>query len=106
MNRRILANRARITHILGAGIVIGLLTGAPASGATASCGGANGSNGVDINVTSIMADSDVNNLTFQFQSDGLGPYVTYNASKTDSVFSVIQANSCDWVLAMSSLASR
>ena len=95
--------RALAMPALAAGITVGLLTSAQAQGSTANCVG---HNGTDISVTSIIADNDVNNLPFQFQSDGLGPYVTYNTSKTDQVSSVIQANSCDWVLAMSYLASR
>ena len=112
MNRsKLLSQAARYTRryrgiampVLAAGITMGLLTSAQARGSTASCAG---NNGTDISVTSIIADNDVNNLPFQFQSDGLGPYVTYNKSKTDQVSSVIQANSCDWVLAMSNSASR
>jgi len=112
MNRsKLLRQAARYTRryrgiampVLVAGITMGLLTSAQAQGSTASC---TGNNGIDISVTSIIADNDVNNLPFQFQSDGLWPYVTYNNSKTDQVSSVIQANSCDWVLAMSNSASR
>jgi hypothetical protein len=60
------------------------------------------------NVTSSVFDTDSNNLPFQVQSDGLGPYVTYGNTKssTDSVISVIQANSCDWLLDLSSSAQR
>ena len=83
------------------GLTVILLVGSAlpsnAKGSSSSCG---------YNVTSIVADTDANGKPFQFQSDGLGAYVTYTKSKTDSVSSVIQANSCDWVLAMSTAASR
>src|SRR5260370_27452601 len=106
MNRsKLLIQAARYTRryigiampVLAAGITLGLLTSAQAQGSTASCAG---NNGTDISVTSVVSDNDVNNLPFQFQSDGLGPYVTSNKSKTDQASSVIQANSCDWVLAI------
>jgi hypothetical protein len=89
--------------VLAAGIALGVLTSAQAQGSTANCVG---NNGTDISVTGVVADKDANNMAFQFQSDSLGPYVTYNKSRTDQVSSVIQANSCDWVLAMSNSASR
>ena len=59
-----------------------------------------------VNVASIIADIDVNSNPFQFQSDGLGAYLSYNQSKTDQVASVIQSNSCDWLLDTSNSASR
>lgn len=59
------------------------------------------------NVTSIIADTDTNNIPFQLQSDTLGSYVTYTKPhSTDQATSVIQANSCDWLLDLSSSASR
>jgi hypothetical protein len=48
------------------------------------------------NVTSILYDSDANNVAYQYQSDGLGPYTTVNKGN-NSVSSIIQ-KSCSWDL--------
>ena len=61
--------------------------------------------GVNINVRSFF-NTDTNNLPFQLQSDTNEPYVTYTNSKTDSVVSEIQANSCDWVLDLGNSQNR
>ena len=77
--------------------------GKTGSGSSTGCSGASGKN---FNVISIIADTDSSSLPFQIQSDGNGSYVTYTNSKTDSVSSVIQAVSCDWVLDLISSQSR
>jgi hypothetical protein len=89
---------------LAAGIVAGLsITASAKGGPKPSSGCASGSN---VNVTTLIADTDSNSLPFQFQSDGKGPYTTYTNSKTDSVVSEIQGNSCDWLFDTSTSASR
>ncbi len=78
--------------------------------APTSCNGT-GASGVSFNVTSNILGVDTN-LTgslpspFQLLSDGLGAYTTYKNSKTDSVTSEIQQNSCDWLLDLSNSKSR
>jgi len=57
-------------------------------------------------VTSILRDQDDNNVPFQLQPDNQGPYTTLTNSRTDSVSSVIQAGSCDWVLELSNPQNR
>ena len=59
-----------------------------------------------LNVTSIIADTDISNNPFQLKSDGKGSYVTYTNSKTDSVISQIQGSSCDWVFSTTNSATR
>lgn len=59
-----------------------------------------------VDVTTLLADTDISNNPFQLQSDGKGPYVTYTNSKTDSVVSQIQGNSCDWVFSTTNSATR
>lgn len=56
------------------------------------------------NVTSILYDSDANNQTLQYQSDGLGSYSTFRSGK-DLVNSDIQ-NSCSWELDTTGSKSR
>ncbi|HEV2352505.1 MAG TPA: hypothetical protein VG028_21940 [Terriglobia bacterium] len=58
------------------------------------------------NVTNTIANADGNNTPFQLQSDGKGSYVTETVSRTDGVLSVIQGNSCDWLLDLSNSKSR
>jgi hypothetical protein len=103
-------NWRKAISVLAVGIVLGLSSPAsaqglssPGTGASTSCAG---NNGTSFNVTSIVADADSGGLPFQVQSDGHGPYVSYNNSKTDQVTSEIQANSCDWVLATGNSLSR
>jgi hypothetical protein len=72
---------------------------------------ANGGSGKSFNVTSSILGTDTNPpgaLPFPYQilSDGNGPYTTYKNSKTDSVTSEIQQNSCDWVLDATGSRSR
>ncbi|HEV2352504.1 MAG TPA: hypothetical protein VG028_21935 [Terriglobia bacterium] len=58
------------------------------------------------NVTSILNNADTNNVPFQYQSDGLGPYTTFaTRGNKDSVNSVIQG-SCSWALDTTSSTSR
>lgn len=58
----------------------------------------NGSNTANCsyNVTSVLYDTDGNGVPYQYQSDGLGPYTTYNKGN-NSVSSIIQ-KSCSWDL--------
>jgi hypothetical protein len=56
------------------------------------------------NVTSMLYDTDSNNVPLQYQSDGLGTYTT-SGHKQDSVTSVIQS-SCSWALDTTSSKSR
>ncbi len=86
--------------VLAAGIVLGLSISAQAKGSQP------GPCSTAVNVTSIVADTDSSNLPFQLQSDGKGSYVTYTNSKTDSVVSEIQQNSCDWLFDTTNSASR
>lgn len=90
------------TKVLFLGVALLVMGGglsASAKGNSTPCG---------YNVTSAIADTDSNNNPFQLQSDTLGSYVTYGNTKssTDHVTSVIQANSCDWLLDLSSSKSR
>ncbi|HKU26745.1 MAG TPA: hypothetical protein VJQ54_14830 [Candidatus Sulfotelmatobacter sp.] len=48
------------------------------------------------NVTSVLYDTDSNSVPYQYQSDGLGPYTTFNKGN-NSVSSIIQ-RSCSWDL--------
>jgi hypothetical protein len=82
--------------ILAIAIVMGLAVPARGKG-SATCG---------YNVMSSIALTDANNNPFQLQSDPQGPYVTYGNAKSDHVTSVIQANSCDWLLDLSGSTSR
>jgi hypothetical protein len=83
---------------LAAGIVLGLSMSAQAKPGPCSS---------NVNVTSIIADTDSNNAPFQLQSDGKGSYVTYTNSKTDSVINEIQGGGgCSWLFDTTNSASR
>jgi len=56
------------------------------------------------NVTSVLYDTDSNSVRFQYQSDGLGPYTTYNKGN-NSVSSIIQ-KSCSWDLDTTNSSTR
>lgn len=56
------------------------------------------------NVTSIVYDSDSNGAPYQYQSDGLGPYTTYNKGN-NSISSIIQ-KSCSWDLDTTASSTR
>jgi hypothetical protein len=78
--------------------------------APTSCSGTGGS-GVSFNVTTNLLGVDTNSTgslpsPYQLLSDGLGVYTTYKNSKTDSVTSQIQQNSCDWQLDTTNSRSR
>jgi hypothetical protein len=89
-----------VISTLVATAILGL--GVPAQGK----GGPKTSGCPGVNVYSIVADFDSSFQPFQFQSDGQGKYESYSNSKTDSLVSEIQANSCDWVLDLSNSQSR
>lgn len=58
------------------------------------------------NVTSILNDSNVDNLPFQIQSDGLGAYTPYSLDHgKDTVTSVVRSD-CTWSLDTTSSVSR
>ena len=80
-------------------VVLGLMVPARGFSASTTCGW---------NVNSFLNDTDNNNTALQLQSDGIGAYVTYGSNKgsKDSVLSVIQGNSCDWLLDVGSSLSR
>ena len=63
------------------------------------CMAKNPSTGCGYNVTSILYDSDsqLPAQSFQYQSDGLGPYTTFRSSGNNAVSSIIQS-SCSWAL--------
>jgi hypothetical protein len=56
------------------------------------------------NVTSVLYDTDSNSVPYQYQSDGLGPYTTYNKGN-NSVSSIIQ-KSCSWDLDTTNSSTR
>jgi hypothetical protein len=56
------------------------------------------------NVTSLLYDSDSNSVPYQYQSDGLGPFTTYNKGN-NSVSSIIQ-KSCSWDLDTTGSSTR
>jgi hypothetical protein len=56
------------------------------------------------NVTSVLYDTDSNSMPYQYQSDGLGPYTTYNKGN-NSISSIIQ-KSCSWALDTTSSSTR
>jgi hypothetical protein len=56
-------------------------------------------------VTSILNNTDNNNVAFQFQSDGLGSYTAYSNGKNDSLKSMIDKN-CAWSLDTTTSKSR
>lgn len=56
------------------------------------------------NVTSVLYDSDSGSVPYQYQSDGLGPYTTYNKGN-NSVSSIIQ-KSCSWDLDTTGSSTR
>lgn len=58
------------------------------------------------NVTSILNDSDNNNLPFQIQSDGIGAYTSYSLDHgKDTVTSIVRSD-CTWTLDTTSSLSR
>jgi hypothetical protein len=73
-------------------------------GTTTGCSSTGGS-GRSFNVTSNIFNSSTS-TPFQLQNDGNSQYATYKNSRTDSVTSEIQQNSCDWVLDLSNSQSR
>jgi hypothetical protein len=85
--------------LLAFAVILGLMVPARGFSSSPTCGW---------NVSSFLNDTDNNNTALQLQSDGLGAYVTYGSNKgsKDSVLSVIQGNSCDWLLDVSSSLSR
>jgi hypothetical protein len=56
------------------------------------------------NVTSVIYDTDSNSVPYQYQSDGLGPYTTFNKGN-NSVSSIIQ-KSCSWDLDATNSSTR
>lgn len=56
------------------------------------------------NVTSVLYGTDSSSVPYQYQSDGLGPYTTYNKG-SNSVSSIIQ-KSCSWDLDTTSSSTR
>jgi hypothetical protein len=76
------------------------------SAVQANSNGSNGSTTAACNydVTSILNNTDSNNVPLQFQSDGLGPYTASNG-KNDSVKSMIDKN-CAWSLDTTASKSR
>jgi hypothetical protein len=60
----------------------------------------------DVNVTTLIADTDSGSNPFQLQSDGMGAYSTYTQSKSDSLISEMQGGSCDWLFDTTNSASR
>lgn len=79
---------------------------ADAKGASGSSTGCSGRGGQSFNVTSLVSNTDSSSLPFQLQSDLKGAYTTYKNSRTDSVTSDVQANTCDWVLDLSNSKLR
>ena len=94
-------NQSKFTGpgILALAVVLGFVVTGTSQAANGPCGW---------NVSNVFADVDSNSIPNQFQSDIKGAYVTYGATKTskDSVSSVIQSGSCDWLLDMSASLSR
>jgi hypothetical protein len=74
----------------------------PHGGGTTSC---SGKTGQSFNVTSNILGSANDAFPFQLLSDGAGTYTTYSV-KRDSATSEIQANTCDWLLDLSTSKSR
>ncbi len=96
----------RLVLALASMAVLGAALPVSAKGASGSSTGCSGPGGMSFNVTSIIANTDSNSLPFQLQSDGQGAYTTYKNSRTDSATSDVQANTCDWVLALSNSKMR
>ena len=96
MNKRI---SFRTVLGLASILLLGVIPLAAAKNPNTPCG---------YNVTTTIANADANNTGFQLQSDGLGSYVTYGNTKSsqDGALSVIQGNSCDWLLDLSNSKSR
>jgi hypothetical protein len=92
--------------VLAAGFMLAVSIPATAKGARKPSGGGGCTSGSPVPVTSIIYNMDGNSQPFQFQSDGLGSYTSYNNSRTDSAISEIQQNSCDWLLDLSQSSSR
>lgn len=88
--------RTNIWYLGVALLVLGGTLTATAKGNNAPCG---------YNVTANILPGPVNN-PFQLLSDGKGTYDTETISRRDSVNSVIQLNSCDWLLDLSNSTSR
>lgn len=78
---------------------------AKSGGGGGSPTGCSGRGGSSFSVTSYVFDSSTG-TPFQLQNDGNSKYLTYKNSRTDSVNSEIQGNTCDWVLNLSSSKSR
>jgi len=83
--------------------LMGMLLAAATQAKNAASKGSSAST-CNYTVTSILNNTDGNNVAFQFQSDGLGPYTTYSKG-TDSVKSMIDKN-CAWSLDTTSSKSR
>jgi hypothetical protein len=73
-------------------------------GIAVPCIAKNPSTGCGYNVTSVLYNSDGNNESFQYQSDGLGSYATFRFAR-DVVNSDIQS-SCSWELDTTGSKSR
>lgn len=84
--------------------LFGLVGVANAQKAKKSSGGGGSGNGQATPVTSTLSDS-TNSASYQLESDGNGPYLNYSSGK-DSVSSIIQASSYDWVLDTKNSTSR
>ena len=83
---------------------------APAKSGSGSSSGCSGKGGSSFNVTSNILGTDTTGVLpaqpFQLLSDEKGTYTSYRNSRTDSATSEIQANTCDWVLDLSTSKSR
>jgi len=88
--------KAKILYLGVALLVLGGTLTATAKGNNTPCG---------YNVTANILPGPADN-PFQLLSDGKGTYDTETISRTDSVNSVIQSNSCDWLLDLSTSTSR
>lgn len=84
-------------------MLMGMLLAATTQAKNAGSKGSSAST-CNYTVTSILNNADGNNVAFQFQSDGLGPYTAYSKG-TDSVKSMIDKN-CAWSLDTTSSKSR
>jgi hypothetical protein len=104
-------NLIRLGLGLTAMVILAAALPAAARGSSGGSGGCSGKGGASFNVTSNLLGTDTNPpgtlpSPFQLLSDGKGAYTTYKNSRTDSVTSEIQGNTCDWVLDLSSSQSR
>lgn len=95
----------RSTLGLGLAVLLGTLLPAVAQAQSSDSKGSSSGTSCKSYVTAMLNNTDINNLAFQFQSDGLGTYTTTSPGKNGSVVSEIDGT-CEWSLDTTGSKSR